>query len=390
MKAVCWHGKKDIKVDDVPQPKIQDPRDAIVKVSLTAICGSDLHIYNGIAKFMKEGDVLGHEFMGEVVELGSEVTNLRIGDRVVVPFPISCGECFFCKKGLFSLCDVSNPNKKIASKLMGFSPAGIYGYTHMLGGFPGGQAEYVRVPFADVGPIKIPEQLTDEEVLFLSDVFPTGYMAAENCGIEPGDVVAVWGCGPVGQFAIKSAKILGADRVIAIDLLQNRLDLAAQESGAEIINIKKEKVRDKLLELTNGRGPDRCIDCVGTESHSTGAFDAVLDRIKQATYLGTDRAHVLREAIINCRKGGTVSVPGVYFGFLDKIPFGAAMNKGLTFKMGQTHVQRYLDPLLKMVENGVVNPSFIITHRIGIDEAPDAYKMFAEKLDNCIKVVIKL
>ncbi len=389
MKALCWHGKKDVRIDDIALPTILEPHDAIIKVSLSAICGSDLHIYNGFAKPMKVGDVLGHEFMGEVVELGKEVNNLHVGDRVVVPFPIACGNCFYCKKELYSLCDISNPNKALAEKLMGQSPSGVFGYTHLLGGIPGGQAEYVRVPYANVGPIKVPNHLSDEQVLFLSDVFPTGYMAAENCGIAPGDTVAVWGCGPVGQFAIKSAKLLGAERVIAIDCLPERLNLAKRESGAEIIDINKDKVREKLMSLTNGRGPDSCIDCVGTEAHVGGSFDSVVDRVKQSVFLGTDRPHVLREAIMCCRKGGTVSVPGVYFGLLDKIPFGAAMNKGLTFKMGQTHVQRYLPKLLKMIEKNMLDPSFIITHRVNLDGAPEAYKIFTEKKENCIKVVIK-
>ncbi|MBM7112118.1 zinc-dependent alcohol dehydrogenase [Archangium primigenium] len=388
MKALCWHGKNDVRVDSVPDPKIQHPRDAIIKVTSTAICGSDLHLLDGFMPTMKSGDVLGHEFMGEVVEVGSSVKNLQVGDRVVVPFTISCGECFFCQKGLFSCCDVSNPNKEIAAKAMGQSPAGMFGYSHMMGGFAGGQAEYVRVPYADVGPLKVPAALKDEQVLFLSDIYPTGYMAAENCGIEQGDTVAVWGCGPVGLFAIKSAWMLGAGRVIAIDRVPERLRLAETQGKAETLDFSEVDVHDKLLRLTKGRGPDRCIDAVGTEAHTHGSIDAVMDTVKVATHLGTDRPHVLRQAIMACRKGGTVSIPGVYVGLLDKIPFGAAMNKGLTMKMGQTHVHRYLKPLLEKVETGEIDPSFVITHRLKLADAPKAYEMFRAKKDACIKVVM--
>ena len=388
MKALCWHGKKDVRVDTVPDPKIQDARDVIVKVTSTAICGSDLHLLDGFMPTMQSGDVLGHEFMGEVVEVGSGVRTLKVGDRVVVPFTISCGECFFCQKGLTSCCDVSNPNKEIAAKAMGHSPAGMFGYSHMLGGFSGGQAEYVRVPYADVGPLKVPSGLKDEQVLFLSDIYPTGYMAAENCGIEKGDTVAVWGCGPVGQFAIKSAWMLGAGRVIAIDRVPERLRLAESSSKAETLNFDEVDVHDKLMRMTKGRGPDRCIDAVGTEAHSTGSIDAVLDTVKVATHLGTDRPHVLRQAIMACRKAGTVSIPGVYVGLLDKIPFGAAMNKGLTMKMGQTHVHRYLKPLLEKVETGEIDPSFVITHRVKLADAAKAYETFRDKQDSCIKVVM--
>src|ERR1700760_2344710 len=351
MKAVVYHGKYDVRVEEVPDPKIEAPRDAIVKVTSTAICGSDLHLMDGYMPTMKSGDVLGHEFMGEVVELGSAVTNLKKGDRVVVPFTMACGGWLFCQKQLYSCCDRSNPNAKIAETAMGHSPSGLFGYSHMLGGFPGGQAEYARVPFADFGAFKVPEGLTDEQVLFLTDIFPTGYMGAENCGIEPGDTVAVWGCGPVGQFSIQSAWMLGAKRVIAIDEIPERLALAQSWGKAEVIDFSKEKegVYERLQEMTGGRGPDRCIDAVGAEAHGTGSFDAVLDKAKAAVKLGTDRPHALREAIMCCRKGGTVSIPGVYIGLLDKIPMGAAMNKGLTFKMGQTHVQRYLEPLLKKI-----------------------------------------
>jgi threonine dehydrogenase-like Zn-dependent dehydrogenase len=388
MKAVVYHGTHDVRVHDVPDPEIVDPRDAIIRVTATAICGSDLHLYNGIMPAMEEGDVLGHEPMGEVVEVGRGVTTLQKGDRVVVPFTISCGTCFFCAKGLFASCDTSNPNAEAARKVMGQSPAGMLGYSHLLGGFAGGQAEYLRVPCADVGPITVPPGLRDEQVLFLSDIFPTGYMAAENCGIEPGDTVAVWGCGPVGQFTIKSAWLLGAGRVIAIDRVPERLRMAAGSGKAETIDFEQEDVYDRLMQMTGGRGPDRCVDAVGTEAHGRGSFDAVLDRAKAAVMLGTDRPHVLREAIMCCRKGGTVSVPGVYVGFLDKIPFGAAMNKGLTLRMGQTHVQRYLRPLLQAIESGTIDPSFVVTHRLPLEDAPRAYRTFRDKEDGCIKVVL--
>jgi threonine dehydrogenase-like Zn-dependent dehydrogenase len=389
MKALCWYGTNDVRIDTVPDPKILDPRDVIVKITSTAICGSDLHLYDGFMPTMEKGDILGHEPMGEVVEVGSAVKNLKQGDRVVVPFAIACGGCYFCQKGLFSLCDTSNPNAEIARKAMGQSPSGLFGYSHMLGGFPGGQAEYLRVPFADIGPLKVPSGLPDEKVLFLSDIFPTGYMAAENAEIESGDTVAVWGCGPVGQFTIQSAWMLGAGRVIAIDRVPERLTMAQAHGKAETINFDDKDVYDRLMEMTAGRGPDRCIDVVGAEAHATGSFDAVLDKAKAAVYLGTDRPHVLREAIMCCRKGGTVSIPGVYIGFLDKVPFGAAMNKGLTMKMGQTHVHRYLQPLLQKIEAGEIDPSFVITHRLKLDDAPGAYETFRDKKDGCIKVVLK-
>jgi threonine dehydrogenase-like Zn-dependent dehydrogenase len=389
MKALCWYGTEDVRIDTVPDPVILDPRDAIIKITSTAICGSDLHLYGGFMPTMEKGDVIGHEPMGIVVEVGSQVKNLKKGDRVVVPFTISCGECFFCKKGLYSACDVSNPNKEMAAKVMGQSPAGLFGYSHMLGGFAGGQAEYLRVPFADVGPIKIPDGLTDEQVLFLSDVFPTGYMAAENAGIEPGDTVAVWGCGPVGQFAIKCAWMFGAGRVIAIDNVPERLAMAAKHGKADTINFEEEKVSERLAEMTSNRGPDRCIDAVGTEAHAHGSFDAVLDKAKQKVMLGTDRPHVLREAIMCCRKGGTISVPGVYIGFLDKVPFGAFVNKGLTARSGQTHVQKYSKLLLEKIQAGEIDPSFVITHTMPLDEAPAMYKTFRDKQDGCIKVVLK-
>jgi len=389
MKALCWHGKEDVRIETVPDPKLIDPRDAIVKVTATAICGSDLHLYDGYMPTMEPGDVLGHEFMGEIVEVGSGSSTLKRGDRVVVPFTMACGSCFFCKKELFSLCDTSNPNAEIARKAMGQSPAGLFGYSHMLGGFSGGQAEYVRVPYSDVGPLKIPPELPDEQVLFLSDIFPTGYMAAENCQMEPGDTIAIWGCGPVGQFAIQSAWLLGAGRVIAIDRVRERLHMAEVYGKAETINFEQDDVYDRLMEMTSGRGPDRCIDAVGAEAHAGGSFDAILDQAKAALYLGSDRPHVLREAIMCCRKGGTISIPGVYIGFLDKIPFGAAMNKGLTFKMGQTHMQRYMRPLLARIEKGEIDPSRIITHRLKLSDGPDAYKTFRDKKDGCIKVVMR-
>jgi threonine dehydrogenase-like Zn-dependent dehydrogenase len=388
MRAVCWNGKYDVGVYDVPDPKILNPHDAIIRITTTAICGSDLHLYDGYIPTMEKGDILGHEFMGEVVEVGSAVRNLVKGDRVVVPFTIACGQCFFCKQQLWSACDNTNPNASMAEKLYGFSGSGLFGYSHMMGGYAGGQAEYVRVPFADVGPTKIPEGLEDEQVLFLSDIFPTGYMAAENCNIRPGDTVAIWGCGPVGQFAIKSAYLLGAERVIAIDNAPERLRMAAEQGGALTLNFDDEDIFDKLKEMTGGLGPDACIDAVGLEAHGT-SIDAIYDRAKTALYMGTDRPHALRQAIHACRKGGTVSVPGVYGGFLDKLPFGAAFAKGLTFKMGQTHVHKYMKPLLSKIENGDIDPSFVITHRLSLDDAPSGYETFKKKDDECIKVVLK-
>lgn len=387
MKALCWHGANDVRIDNVPDPTIINPRDAIVKITSTAICGSDLHLYNGFIPTMQSGDIMGHEFMGEVVELGSEVKNLKKGDRVVIPFTISCGSCFFCNRDLWSLCDNSNPNAGLAEKIYGHSPAGLFGYSHLTGGYAGGQAEYARVPFADVGPLKIPDGLSDEQVLFLTDIFPTGYMAAENCDIQPGDTVAVWGCGPVGQFAIRSAFMLGADRVIAIDRIPERLQMAAA-AKAEIINYEEIDAGEAVTEMTGGRGPDSCIDAVGMEAHGTG-LDALYDKAKQAVRLESDRPTALRQVILACRKGGTVSIPGVYGGFVDKVPLGAAFNKGLTLKMGQTHVHRYLRPLLDRVQKGEIDPSFVITHRMKLDEAPHAYEIFKQKKDNCIKVVLK-
>ncbi len=388
MKALCWHGHGDVRVDTVADPQIQHATDAIVKITTSGICGSDLHLLNGYMPTMEAGDVLGHEPMGVVVEVGHEVRNLKVGDRVVVPFTISCGSCFFCKKTLFSCCDVSNPNAELARKAMGHSPAGLFGFSHMLGGFPGGQAEYLRVPYADVGPIKIESGLPDEKVVFLSDIFPTGYMAAENCDIEPGDTVAIWGCGPVGQFAIKSAWMLGAGRVIAIDTVPERLEMARTHGKAETIDFEKVDVYDTLQEMTRGLGPDRCIDAVGCEALAGGTMDGLMDRAKAAVMLTTDRAHVLRQAIMCCRKGGSISVPGAYVGAPDKIPFGAFMNKALTLKTGQTHMQRYMQPLLKKIEAGLIDPSFVITHKIKLEDAPAAYKTFRDRKDGCIKVVL--
>jgi threonine dehydrogenase-like Zn-dependent dehydrogenase len=387
MKAVCWQGIGKVGVEEVPDPHILNSRDAIVKVTRSAICGSDVHLYDGYVPGMLCGDILGHEFMGEVVEVGSAVSNLSVGDRVVVPFPISCGNCFFCEREQFSLCENSNPNAKLAEKFWGHSPAGIFGYSHLLGGYAGGQAEYVRVPFADIGPVKVPDSLDDEKVLFLSDILPTGYMAAENCNIQPGDTVAVWGCGPVGLFAIQSARLLGAARVIGIDRFPERLELARQ-AGAETIDYDEEDVLTTLSDITGGRGPDSCIDAVGMEAHMHGAHHAY-DRMKQALRMETDRPGVLRQALQACRNGGTVSVPGVYGGLVDKIPFGAIVNKALTVKSGQTHVQHYMKPLLARIESGEIDPSFIITHRIGMDDVPDAYAMFRNKENRCVKVVIQ-
>lgn len=388
MKAVCWNGKHDVQVMNVPDPSIINPHDAILRITTTAICGSDLHLYDGYIPTMEKGDILGHEFMGEVVEIGSAVDNLKLGDRVVVPFTIACGQCFFCKQDLWSACDNTNPNASTAELLYGYSGSGLFGYSHMMGGYAGGQAEYVRVPFANVGAVKIPGELADEQVLFLSDIFPTGYMAAENCNIKPGDTVAVWGCGPVGQFAIKSAYLLGAGRVIAIDQVPGRLRMAAEEGKAETLNFDDENIYGKLVEMTGGVGPDSCIDAVGLEAHGT-TVDALYDRARTALYLATDRLHALRQAIRACRKGGTISVPGVYGGFLDKFPFGAAFSKGLTFKMGQTNMHKYMRPLLKLIQDGLINPSFVITHRLKLDEAPAGYQTFKDEKDECIKIVMK-
>ena len=390
MRANCWEGKKKVKVEQVPDPKILNSRDAIVRITSTAICGSDLHLYNGFVPAMEKGDILGHEFMGEVVETGSGLKNhLKVGDRVVVPFPISCGTCFSCQRGMFSCCENSNPNGWLAEKMFGHPTAGIFGYSHLTGGFAGGQAEFARVPFADVGPLKVPEGLTDEQVLFLSDIFPTGYMGAEMCDIQGGDVIAVWGAGPVGQFAIASAKMLGAERIIAIDRFEYRLRMAQEKAGAtDTINYEKVNVLEALKEMTGGRGPDACIDAVGMEAHGPAAMYA-FDRAKQALMLETDRPIALREAIMACRNGGTISVIGVYGGLIDKFPMGAVMNRSLTIKTGQCHVHRYMKPLLERIQRGDIDPSFVITHRLELDQAPDGYDMFLNKEDECMKVVLK-
>jgi len=388
MRATVWHGKKDVRVDNVPDPQILNPRDAIVKISSTAICGSDLHLYNGFVPGMEKGDILGHEFMGEIVELGKAVTNLNIGDRVVIPFPIACGNCFFCQEKLYSVCENSNPNAALAEKMWGHSPSGIFGYSHMTGGYAGGQAEYARVPYADVGAFRVPDGMTDEQVLFLSDILPTGYMAAEACEIKPGSVVAVWGCGPVGQFAIQSAYLLGAERVIAIDRFPERLRMAREKSKAITLDYEEVDVATALKELTGGRGPDACIDAVGMEAHGMGLMGAY-DRVKQALAAETDRPIALRQALMACRNGGVVSIPGVYGGFLDKVPFGSIMNRSLTIKTGQTHVHRYMQPLLERIQRGEVDPSVVITHRLPLHDAPYGYDIFCNKQDDCIKIVLR-
>ena len=387
MKALCWHGTGDVRIDNVPDPKIQDPRDAIVRITRSGICGSDLHLLNGYMPTMKKGDILGHEPMGVVEEVGRGVSNLKKGDRVVVPFTIACGSCYFCQKSLYSCCDTSNPNAKMAAKAMGHSPSGLFGFSHMLGGFAGGQAEYLRVPYADVGPLKIESDLPDDKVMFLSDIFPTGYMAAENAGIEPGDTVAIWGCGPVAQFAIQSAWMLKAGRVIAIDRVSERLAMAEKHGRAETIDFSKHDVYERLQEMTNGRGPDRCIDAVGCEAHAAGAIGAAVDAVTSAV-MPSDHTHSISQAILCCRKGGTVSVPGAYVGSADKLPLGAFMNKALTMKSGQTHMQRYMKPLLKRIESNEIDPSFVITHHVKLEDAPTAYKTFRDKKDGCIKVVL--
>jgi threonine dehydrogenase-like Zn-dependent dehydrogenase len=388
MKALTWHGKHDIRCESVPDPQIENARDAIIKVTACAICGSDLHIYNGVIPDMHSGDVVGHETMGEVVEVGPEAGDLKVGDRVVIPFTIACGECFFCQRGYHSACERSNPDRDKASKLWGNSPAGLFGYSHLLGGYAGGQAEYLRVPYADFGPLKVPSGMTDEQALFLSDIFPTGYMAADFCNIQQGDTIAIWGCGPVGQMAIRSAFLLGAERVIAIDTVPERMSLA-QSAGAETLDFRKQDIYERILDMTKGRGADACIDAVGTEPLASSGFDALVDRVKVATFMGTDRPHVLRQAIHCCRNFGTVSVVGVYGGFLDKIPMGSAINRGLTFRMAQTPVQSYLPKLLGLIEEGRIDPSFVITHRASLDEGPDLYKTFNDKQDGCIKVVLR-
>jgi threonine dehydrogenase-like Zn-dependent dehydrogenase len=388
MKALVWHGKEDIRCDTVPDPEIEDDRDAIIKVSSCAICGSDLHLFHNFIPAMKPGDIVGHEMMGEVVEVGRGVKKLKKGERVVIPFTINCDECDQCKRGNYSLCERSNRNKKIGDTVFGHTTAGLFGYTHLTGGYSGGQAEYLRVPFADGTHIKVPDSLTDEQVLFLGDIFPTGWQAAVQCDIERTDTVAIWGAGPVGQMAIRSAVILGARQVIAIDCLEDRLSMAAA-GGAETINFEEESVVERLNELTDGKGPDKCIDAVGLEAHATSHVDSMMDRMKQMTMTANDRAHVLREMIYVCRGGGTLSIPGVYSGLIDKLPFGMAMNKGLTFRMGQTHVRRWTDDLTRRIEQGEIDPSFVITHSASIDEGPGLYRTFRNKQDSCVKVVLK-
>ena len=388
MRALCWHGKQDIRCDTVPDPKIENGRDAIVKVTSCAICGSDLHLYDGFMPGMKSGDIMGHEFMGEVVEVGPQNTKLKVGDRVVVPFTINCGECEQCRRGNFSVCETTNPNKSVADKVFGHTTAGLFGYTHLTGGYPGGQAEYVRVPYADVAPVKIPDGLTDEQVLFLGDIFPTGWQAVVQCDIEPTDTVAIWGAGPVGQFCVRSAILLGAKHVVCIDHLPDRLTMA-QAGGAIPINFDEESVVERLNELTSGKGPEKCIDAVGLEAHATRSIDSIYDRAKQAVMLETDRPHVLREMMYVCRPAGVLSVPGVYGGILDKLPFGALMNKGLTIRTGQTHVNRWTDDLLRRIQEGQIDPSFVITHTVDLAEGPAMYKTFRDKQDGCVKVVLK-
>jgi threonine dehydrogenase-like Zn-dependent dehydrogenase len=387
VKAVCWERTNVVRVEHVPDPAIINPRDAIIRITSSAICGSDLHLLDGFIPTMRAGDILGHEFMGEVVDVGRGVSNLVKGDRVIVPFPIACGRCFFCTHDLWACCDNSNPNASMAEKLYGFSPSGLFGYSHMMGGYAGGQAQYARVPYADVGPFKVPAHLPDEQVLFMTDIFPTGYMAAENCEIEAGETIAVWGCGPVGQFAIRSAFLLGAGRVIAIDTVPERLRMAA-DAGAETLDSLEDDIFHRLKDMTGGIGPDACIDAVGMEAHGA-SLDYWYDKAKTMAFMATDRASTLRQAIHCCRKGGIVSIPGVYGGFIDKVPMGAAFNKGLTLKMGQTHVHRYLPRLLKHIENGDIDPSFVVTHTVPIDDAPEMYRTFRDKKDGCVKVVLK-
>jgi len=388
MRALRWHGKHDIRCDTVPDPTIEEGRDAIIRVSTCAICGSDLHLFDGFMPTMESGDIMGHEFMGEVVEVGKDNKVLHVGERVVIPFTICCGECDQCKRGNFSVCERSNRNKEKADKVFGHATAGLFGYSHLTGGYAGGQAEYVRVPMADTTHVKIPDGLTDEQVLFLGDIFPTGWQAAVNCDIQPDDTVAIWGAGPVGQMAIRSAVLLGAKQVVVIDRVPERLAMA-KEGGAITINFDDESVLDRLKELTNGKGPEKCIDAVGMESHATRSFDAMYDRVKQAVMLESDRPHVLREMIYVCRPAGILSVPGVYGGLIDKIPFGASMNKGLTWKMGQTHVNRWTDDLLHRIQEGQIDPSFVITHTVPLEDGPGMYKTFRDKEDGCIKVVLK-
>ncbi|QQN65072.1 glutathione-dependent formaldehyde dehydrogenase [Bradyrhizobium diazoefficiens] len=390
MKALVWHGKEDIRCDTVTDPEIQDPRDAIIKVTSCAICGSDLHLFHNFIPGMLPGDIMGHETMGEVVEVGGAVDGkLKKGDRIVVPFTIICGECDQCKRGNFSVCETTNRKKHLADKVFGHTTAGLFGYTHLTGGYPGGQAEYLRVPFADATHIKVPDGIPDEQLLFLSDIFPTGWQAAVQCDIVPTDTVAIWGCGPVGQMAIRSAILLGANQVIAIDCLPERLSMA-EAGGATTINFETESVVERLNELTDGKGPEKCIDCAGMEAHVMASQpDTVLDRAKQMVMLESDRPHVLREMIYVCRPGGVISVPGVYSGFSDKMPMGAFMNKGLTMRTGQTHVNRWTDDLLRRIEQGEIDPSFVITHTVPLEQGPEMYQVFRDKRDSCVKVVLK-
>ncbi len=388
MKALVWHGRHDLRYETVPDPRIEQPRDAIIKVSSCAICGSDLHLYDGWVPTMTPGDILGHEFMGEVVEVGPGNRRLKVGDRVVVPFTIICGECDQCKRGNYSVCERTNRNGALAATMFGHPTAGLFGYSHLTGGYPGGQAEYVRVPFADVAPVKVPDGLSDEQVLFLGDILPTGWQAVQQCEIEPEDTVAIWGAGPVGQFCVKSAVMLGARQVICIDAVPERLAMA-RANGATVIDFLNDSVVERLNELTGGRGPEKCIDAVGMEAHATSTLDALYDRVKQATRLESDRAHVLREMIFICRPAGILSVPGVYGGLIDKVPFGAAMNKGLTIRTGQTHVNRWTEDLLRRIEEGEIDPSFVITHRMSLKDGPEMYRKFRDKEDGCIKVVLR-
>jgi threonine dehydrogenase-like Zn-dependent dehydrogenase len=389
MKALVWHGSSDIRCDEVADPKIEDPRDAIIRVTSCAICGSDLHLFDGYMPGMQNGDVMGHEFMGEVVEVGRDVRKLRVGDRIVVPFTIICGQCEQCKRGNFSVCETTNRNKDLASKVFGHTTAGLFGYTHLTGGYQGGQAQFVRVPFADATHIKVPQNgLSDEQVLFLGDIFPTGWQAVVQCDVQPTDTVAIWGAGPVGQMAIRSAVLLRAKQVICIDHIPERLAMA-KAGGAITINFDEESVIERLDELTHGKGPEKCIDAVGLEAHATRSLDSMYDKVKQSMMLETDRPHVLREMMYVCRPAGTLSVPGVYGGLLDKLPFGAAMNKGLTIRTGQTHVNRWTDDLLHRIEEGQIDPSFVITHRVSLEQGPAMYPTFRDKKDGCIKVVLQ-
>ncbi|MBX9931765.1 MAG: glutathione-dependent formaldehyde dehydrogenase [Methylobacterium sp.] len=389
MRALVWHGAQDIRCDTVPDPEIEQDRDVIIKVTACAICGSDLHLYDHFMPGMEKGDIMGHETMGEVVEVGKGINGaLKKGDRIVVPFTIICGECDQCKRGFFSVCERSNRNKAMASKVFGSTTAGLFGYTHLTGGYPGGQAEYLRVPYADATHIKVPDSLTDEQVLFLSDIFPTGWQAAVQCDIEPTDTVAIWGAGPVGQMAIRSAILLGAKHVICIDNVPERLEMA-RAGGASTINFSDESVIERLNQMTSGKGPEKCIDSVGMEAHATATIDSMVDRAKQAVMLESDRPHVLREMAYVCRSAGTLSIPGVYGGLIDKFPMGMVMNKGLTIRTGQTHVNRWTGDLVRRIEEGQIDPSFVITHRVGLEDGPEMYKTFRDKKDGCIKVVIK-